>query len=59
MTTGCQTFNQGGHSSSTTPPQIESGRRGCYVFDEFSHVANDYPQFIFRPTPISVVRGGL
>lgn len=48
-TLGSQAFDQGGsHSSFAAPPQIQLGYRGCFIWYEFDHVTNDYPQRVLN-----------
>lgn len=58
MTLGSQTLCQSSHSSLVAPPQIESCHRGYLLHDDFGPVAKDYPRCVFRPTLISVMKGG-
>lgn len=43
-------LGQSNHSSSTMPPQIELGYKGCYVCNEVEHLVKDYPECMHVPT---------
>lgn len=47
---------KGSSKPSGTSP-LESGHKGCFVCDELNHLAKEFPQYMIKPTPISVVRG--
>lgn len=58
MTLGSEISSRDGRSSSIAPPQIELGLIGYFVCNEFGHVAKNYPQRVFLPIPMLIVRDG-